>query len=118
MQSSPTRFSGASCISSTGSAHISSPVNSGFAECSRKHEQQTTAAQFPEARMANMIGGRFTVGPRLGAGMQAEVRAGIDTTTDTPVALKIIDRGQLKRRALDALEREVRNRHRKFFMVS
>lgn len=54
-----------------------------------------------------MIGGRFAVGPRLGAGMQAEVRAGIDTATDSPIALKIIDRTQMKRRALEALEREV-----------
>lgn len=54
-----------------------------------------------------VIGGRFAVGPRLGSGMQAEVRAGIDITTDTPIALKIIDKTQLKPRALTALEREV-----------
>ena len=54
-----------------------------------------------------LIGGRFSVGPRLGAGMQAEVRAGIDQLTDSPIALKIIDKTQLKPRALTALEREV-----------
>lgn len=53
------------------------------------------------------IGGRYSVGPRLGAGMQAEVRAGSDLVTGEAVALKIIDKSNIKPRALIALEREV-----------
>lgn len=39
--------------------------------------------------------------------MQAEVRKGIDNNTNKTVALKIIDKSKLRRRTLEALEREV-----------
>jgi serine/threonine protein kinase len=54
-----------------------------------------------------MIAGRYSLGHKLGAGMQAEVRAAKDTATGANVAVKIIDRTNMKSRALIALEREV-----------
>lgn len=57
--------------------------------------------------MTTIIGGRFTLGKVLGSGMQAEVRRGLDNNTNKIVALKIIDKSKLRRRTLEALEREV-----------
>mmetsp|Transcript_25458 Transcript_25458/g.42913 ORF Transcript_25458/g.42913 Transcript_25458/m.42913 type:complete len:500 (+) Transcript_25458:103-1602(+) len=57
--------------------------------------------------MTTIINGRFTLGRVLGSGMQAEVRKGIDNNSNKAVALKIIDKTKLRRRTLEALEREV-----------
>lgn len=57
--------------------------------------------------MTTIINGRFTLGRVLGSGMQAEVRQGFDNNNNKVVALKIIDKSKLRRRTLEALEREV-----------
>ena len=54
-----------------------------------------------------MIAGRYALGNKLGAGMQAEVRAARDTSTGQNVAVKILDRSNMKSKTLIALEREV-----------
>lgn len=54
-----------------------------------------------------IINGRFTVGKVLGAGMQGEVRRGVDNNSNKTVALKIVDKSKLRKRSWQALEREV-----------
>mmetsp|Transcript_20116 Transcript_20116/g.28917 ORF Transcript_20116/g.28917 Transcript_20116/m.28917 type:complete len:477 (+) Transcript_20116:131-1561(+) len=56
---------------------------------------------------AVLLGGRYALGHKLGAGMQAEVRAARDTASNTAVALKLIDKSNIRTKALVALEREV-----------
>ena len=54
------------------------------------------------------IGGRFYIGNKLGSGLQADVYHGSEISSGQEVALKIINKQNVKPKAMQSLEREVR----------
>ena len=55
----------------------------------------------------NTIGGRFYIGNKLGSGLQADVYHGSEISSGQEVALKIINKQNVKPKAMQSLEREV-----------
>ena len=49
----------------------------------------------------------YEIGPTLGSGLQGKVKFGVHTATGEQVALKIIDKRQLRARELQNLQREI-----------